>query len=651
MSKFRDLSMGTKLLLLAAIFVAGFVTFGLIAYATLQAAKVNGPIYQEIIQNKDLLADVLPPPNYIVETYLVANLMAQAATPQELDKLVDHYQTLKRDYFVRQEVWNQSLAPGRLREEMIDKSRPPAEAFFAAIDGALIPAARQHDRAAAENVLKTTLPPLYKTHREAIDEVVKMTTENAAVTEKAVADLIAWRTWMISLSGMGLLAAMCSITVWLCRSVAQQEQRDADNTAKVVAIGKSQAVIEFQLDGTVVAANDHFLSAFGYTLDEIKGRHHSLFVEEAIKGSPAYQEFWGRLNRGDHVAGEFKRLGKLGKEIWIQACYNPIFDRRGKLCKVVKYATDVTQQVRQREQLREVLATVATSATSLGASAEELGAVSTQMTANAEETSAQANVVSAAAEQVSKNVQIVATGVEEMGASIREIAGNSCQAAKIAQQAVQVAESTNDTIGKLGASSQEIGKVIKVITSIAEQTNLLALNATIEAARAGEAGKGFAVVANEVKELAKETARATEEIGPKIDAIQKDTRGAIEAINHISQIIDQVNDIASTIASAVEEQTATTGEIGRNVAEAARGSGEIAQNITSVAKAAQSTSQGAGNTQQSASELARMAASLQQLIVRFQGGESSSLSARDADRALAAARDRGGSHKPLALSA
>jgi methyl-accepting chemotaxis protein len=256
-------------------------------------------------------------------------------------------------------------------------------------------------------------------------------------------------------------------------------------------------------------------------------------------------------------------------------------------------------------------------AVALATSAEELTAVSNEMSANAEETSAQANVVSAAAEQVSNNVQTVATGVEEMGASIREIAGNASQAAKVAQEAVKVAQATNQTIAKLGESSQEIGKVIKVITSIAEQTNLLALNATIEAARAGEAGKGFAVVANEVKELAKETAKATEEIGQKIEAIQNDTAGAVQAIQQISQVISQINDIAGTIASAVEEQSATTSEISRNVAEAAKGSSEIAQNITSVATAAQNTTQGASNTQQAAAELSRMAAELQQLVSRF----------------------------------
>jgi methyl-accepting chemotaxis protein len=267
--------------------------------------------------------------------------------------------------------------------------------------------------------------------------------------------------------------------------------------------------------------------------------------------------------------------------------------------------------------LRGSIAGIARNAQSLAASSEELTAVSTQMGANAEETSAQAGVVSAASEQVSRNVQTVTTGVEEMSSSIKEIAKSASEAARVAASAVRVAEATNQTVAKLGESSAEIGQVIKVITSIAQQTNLLALNATIEAARAGEAGKGFAVVANEVKELAKETAKATEDIGAKIEAIQRDTRGAVEAIGQIGGVINQINDISSTIASAVEEQTATTSEIGRNVSEAARGSSEIAQNISSVAQVATGTTQGAADTRQAAEDLARMAAELQALVGQF----------------------------------
>ena len=271
------------------------------------------------------------------------------------------------------------------------------------------------------------------------------------------------------------------------------------------------------------------------------------------------------------------------------------------------------------EKLRTTFGELGANATTLAAASEEMYSVGSQMSTNAEETRAQASVVSAASEQVSKNTQTVATGIEEMSASIKEIAKNATDAAKVATAAVKVAESTNATITKLGESSTEIGKVIKVITSIAQQTNLLALNATIEAARAGEAGKGFAVVANEVKELAKETAKATEDISQKIEAIQSDTKGAVAAIGQISQVIAQINDISNTIASAVEEQTATTNEIARNVAESSKGTAEIAENITSVAQSATNTSEGASSSQKAAQELARMAAELQQVVSEFTG--------------------------------
>ena len=267
--------------------------------------------------------------------------------------------------------------------------------------------------------------------------------------------------------------------------------------------------------------------------------------------------------------------------------------------------------------LKRMIRAITENAVQVASASEELNTTSQQITANSEETSAQADVVAKAAQTVSQNLQTVATGAEEMGASIKEIAKNATEAAKVATSAVKVAESTTATVSKLGDSSTEIGQVIKVITSIAQQTNLLALNATIEAARAGEAGKGFAVVANEVKELAKETAKATEDISRKIEAIQTDTKAAVDAIASISGVINQINDISSTIATAVEEQNATTNEMSRNVSEAAHGSGEITSNIAGVAEAAESTSRGATDTQKASQQLVETSTQLRRLVEQF----------------------------------
>ncbi|GIE26328.1 hypothetical protein Ahu01nite_094300 [Winogradskya humida] len=267
--------------------------------------------------------------------------------------------------------------------------------------------------------------------------------------------------------------------------------------------------------------------------------------------------------------------------------------------------------------MREAMQAMAANADTLAGAATELAATSSEIAGATQQTNAQTAAASTEADEISRNVQTVAAGGEEMSLSIREIAENTNQAAQIAGQAVTEATLATQSIERLGESSAEIGNVIKLITAIAEQTNLLALNATIEAARAGELGKGFAVVASEVKDLAQETAKATEDISSRVAAIQSDTGGAVEVINRISEVIAKINDYQTTIASAVEEQTATTAEMSRSIAEVAAGAERIAGSIADVSRASNASVEGVHQSNQASADVARTAEQLRVLVGAF----------------------------------
>jgi methyl-accepting chemotaxis protein len=271
-----------------------------------------------------------------------------------------------------------------------------------------------------------------------------------------------------------------------------------------------------------------------------------------------------------------------------------------------------------QQNLRHAIKEISDNSMVISSSSEELAAVSAQLNSYAEESSSQAHEVANTSASVSQSTQVVASSAEEFSASIREISINAMEASNVANKAVQIASNTNSQMAKLRNSSVEIGAVLGVISGIAEQTNLLALNATIEAARAGELGKGFAVVANEVKELARSTAKATNEIGNSINTIQSDAKSAIESLEEITQIINKISDISNVIAAAVEEQAATVGEISRSIFTSAAGSSAITQNIQGVADSSGKITQGSAEIQSSSVELARVSSQLRALVSRFE---------------------------------
>jgi methyl-accepting chemotaxis protein len=352
--------------------------------------------------------------------------------------------------------------------------------------------------------------------------------------------------------------------------ITEQKMQAADVHGQIAAIRRSMAVIAFEMDGTVSEANDAFLSVMGYRLEEIKGRHHSQFVEPAYARSAEYREFWEALRRGEFFSAEYMRLAKGGREVWIQASYNPILDSSGRPFKVIKFATDITKQVTERQQRELIQKQIASD---LDAIAVAVEGASTQ-TASA----------AGASTQISANVQTVASGAEELSTSVLEITKQVTQARETSANAVDEARRTNEIISSLAEAAQKIGEVIGLITDIAEQTNLLALNATIEAARAGDAGRGFAVVAAEVKSLANQTAKATEDIDRHIASIQGRTKEAVDVIGGISGTIERISEISSAIASAVEEQSAVTQDVSVNMQTAAEGVNAIGENIRQIAK-------------------------------------------------------------------
>ncbi|MDJ0387979.1 PAS domain-containing methyl-accepting chemotaxis protein [Roseomonas sp. E05] len=361
-----------------------------------------------------------------------------------------------------------------------------------------------------------------------------------------------------------------------------------DYAAKFEAISRSQAVIEFTTDGTIVDANANFLKTMDYSIEEIRGRKHSMFVEPAYRDSREYQEFWDKLRRGEYHAAQFKRIGRNGKVVWIEGSYNPILDERGQVAKVVKFASDVTAQMALLSNLKNLI----------DHNFHEIdGAV--------HQSDSGTTSASRAAEETSQNVQMVAASAEELAASIAEIARNMEKSRSATTHAFNHASSVSESTARMNNAAQAMTGVASIIQGIAGQINLLALNATIEAARAGDAGKGFAVVASEVKNLANQAARATEQITQEIEGIQVTSAQVSSAISTIRDAIETLNEQVSVTASAVEEQNVVTRSMSSNMQRASSAVRSVSSSIADISLAVNQVGQAVSKTKEAAKVLVR----------------------------------------------
>ena len=566
MSRKNNLTITKKLIFSLCIVATGFIIFSVYIFNTLGILKVNGPIYRQIVEGKDLVADILPPPDYIIESYLVAfELRENINNPEKVRELTDYLlNKLKVEYLDRHNYWVEDkiflVEEPVIRTEMIDSSYLPAIEFYATLEKEYLPAITAADVKRADLILNEKLKVSYTDHRRHIDKVVKLTTDKNSAIETKARRMVQRRSILALLICIGSLCIGFLLFIIVVIQIRSNLKGFSDNL-KDITEGEGDLTRRLRIERN----------------DEIgtMSQHFNQFVE---------------------------KLQEIIKQVFLNA-----------------------------DQVAAAATSLSNTSVQISEHSTTMASKNSMIVENTEESKESLSSITGAAEQMSDASGSVATAIEEMSASLNEVARNCQKELAIANEATQYARSGKETMSLLGTAAQSIGNVIEVINDIADQTNLLALNATIESASAGEAGKGFAVVAAEVKELARQTAKATHEIGTQIEQMQNNTVSAVEAIEKVANVIEEVNTISQSIVSAVEEQSATINEIAKNVSgvrsiasavsmnvtASADNLSEITTSMSSFSSAVSDTSNGINRVKTSAGELSTLSEKLKQLVGTF----------------------------------
>ena len=616
-----------KMLLPMVITAIGLWSISTWSLTASQQVRIGGPIDVNIQNGKDLLADVLPPSLYLVELSRSVHQTAASTDPRRIEKFREQFAVSKDEYEKRFVFYAKELPQGKTRELVMNKLDSSAKAYFAGVETLYIPALSEKGNQASV-IANTTLKEKYATQREVVDQLVEQVTKENEQRHQEAKDIGA-RNYMVSMitgttfAFFGIVVTLF-ITLGVTRKIRAAFEKSLDFEYQIDAIGREQMIVEFDLDGRIRNANPNFLKLTGYSLNEMVGQHHSMFMLPDQVNSVEHREFWARLRRGEFISGEYPRRGKNGVTVWLQGSYNPVKNAKGEFYKIVKYANEITRakelqdqakkaaerQVEEAEILQRKVRTILSSVDAIaegdfttmipdlgddavgkvGAALNEAIAsvritlegvrdVGEQLADASGQLAAACEDISSGAQEQASSLEETASTLEEITATVKQNSDSSQQARQLASGSRDVAEKGGNVVGQaveamiaINHSSNKIAEIITAIDEIAFQTNLLALNAAVEAARAGEQGRGFAVVASEVRNLAQRSAGAAKEIKSLIqDSVRKVETGTDlvnksgQTLHEIVTSVKRVTDIVSEIAAASREQASGIEQVNKAV--------------------------------------------------------------------------------------